>query len=287
MVFSICRRMLDVSSVNVKHFVDHSARPCMASEALSCYPMKGIKDIRRENLLFLVDKAGGQAELARKLNRDRNQVYQWLLDPENKAARGITDKTARMIEKACGLEHGSIDTPKMGLVSHEPGAGKSGHFLKAFGVSEVTGEGDAPSDAIEIRHMEVEAHAGDGDELTFAPTQFPMYYRTAWFLKEGAKPENVRSMRVSGSSMEPVLWDGDRIAIDFGHTHIQDDRVYVIRLDGATLVKRLFRHAGGVRVVSDNPDKVRYPDSIVDADDMNDRLRVYGLVIDKSGRGGL
>jgi phage repressor protein C with HTH and peptisase S24 domain len=60
-------------------------------------------------------------------------------------------------------------------------------------------------------------------------------------------------IRVAGRSMEPTLQDGDEILVD------TDDRrpregIWVLRVDEVVLVKRFRREAGGLEVVSDNPE---------------------------------
>jgi phage repressor protein C with HTH and peptisase S24 domain len=43
---------------------------------------------------------------------------------------------------------------------------------------------------------------------------------------------------------------------------------------------------GRLRVVSDNPDKTKYPDEFIEGDDLNNIL-IIGQVIHKMGEGGL
>jgi hypothetical protein len=75
--------------------------------------MRPIKDIRRDNLAYLVKirggGQGGQSAVARVLGKDRNQIYQWLRPRSNKAHRGISDETARLIEHAFSLPEGAMD----------------------------------------------------------------------------------------------------------------------------------------------------------------------------------
>ena len=70
--------------------------------------MKTRSDYRRENFAALVAKYG-QAGVANRIRKDRNQVYQWTLDPADKAARNISDRSAAAIEEAFGLPRGWLD----------------------------------------------------------------------------------------------------------------------------------------------------------------------------------
>jgi phage repressor protein C with HTH and peptisase S24 domain len=136
--------------------------------------------------------------------------------------------------------------------------------------------------------VEIKVAAGNGKVIPeFVETKYRQRYRLSWFREKGAKPGDVRTMRVQGDSMERTLFDGDKIAVDFGNTEIRNDAVYVIAVGEEARVKRLFRMTDGrVRIVSDNADKATYPDEFVLPDYLN-TLAVLGRVIDKSGSGGL
>lgn len=70
--------------------------------------MKTRTQIRRENLVALVS-VHGQAGVAEIVGKDRNQVYQWGLEPPDKAARNISDRSAALIEDAFGKPRGWLD----------------------------------------------------------------------------------------------------------------------------------------------------------------------------------
>jgi len=62
-------------------------------------------------------------------------------------------------------------------------------------------------------------------------------------------------IRVQGDSMMPTLEDGDEILVDRDRRRIEGrGGVFVIRLDGELMVKRLRTGVGGIEVISDNPD---------------------------------
>lgn len=70
--------------------------------------MKTRSDYRRANFAALVEKHG-QAGVAAIIEKDRNQVYQWTLDPQEPAARNISDRSAAAIEDAFDLPRGWLD----------------------------------------------------------------------------------------------------------------------------------------------------------------------------------
>ena len=62
---------------------------------------------------------------------------------------------------------------------------------------------------------------------------------------------NLRASYVRGDSMEPTLFDGDRIIFDdLGYDG--QDGIYAILYNGAGFVKRLQRGNGVLRIISDN-----------------------------------
>lgn len=68
--------------------------------------MHTIVEIRRTRLAELVEEVGSQAALARLVNKDRNQINQWLGKGQ---ARIMDNDTARMFETVCRKEHGWMD----------------------------------------------------------------------------------------------------------------------------------------------------------------------------------
>lgn len=68
--------------------------------------MQTIIEIRRTNLARLAAEEGSQAALARKVDKDRNQINQWLGKGQ---ARDMDNATARMFEDKCMKPRGWMD----------------------------------------------------------------------------------------------------------------------------------------------------------------------------------
>lgn len=162
--------------------------------------------------------------------------------------------------------------------------------IRAYSVRAVDGnDGVNPETDVMIPEVDVRLSGGSGSIMPeFVETKFEMPFQLWWFKKHGAKPADVRLMKVDGHSMERTLYHDDRVAVNMGdRDRIRDGRVYALVVGSEPRVKRLFNmRDGGVRIVSDNPDKDMYPDEIVPGDD-RDSIIVIGRVIDKSGSGGL
>ncbi|WP_170292316.1 LexA family transcriptional regulator [Xanthomonas maliensis] len=200
-------------------------------------------------------------------------------DPRDGTLRPLADYFGTSVEE---LRTG---TPAQNNSAREP--------MAAYRVKAVDGEdGLDPDREVLVAEVDVLVSAGTGLRAPeFVETRYRMSYQLSWFQHVGAKPENVRVMRVTGDSMERTLFDGDRIAVNLADNRaIVDGKVYVFTTGGVepdVKIKRLFKTSDGrLRVVSDNPDKALYPDEILSADDVSN-VYLVGRVIDRSGRGGL
>lgn len=83
--------------------------PLVGKQKASLPTMKPVSEIRRLRLRELVEQAGSQVAVADKLRKNKNQVYQWLLDPSQDGARNIGPTSARVIETAFKKPRGWLD----------------------------------------------------------------------------------------------------------------------------------------------------------------------------------
>ena len=218
-----------------------------------------------------------QEKLAAEIDRSQGLVWQW-----------VNAKTPIPAERAVDVAR-ALNEPDPGKFSYQYKTMFSeikGRPIRAYQVKS-SEDGLAEGD-IQLPVFDVLVSAGNGTLMPdFVETKYFQTYRQEWFDKEGVKPAEVRVMMVHGDSMNPLLYDGDKVTIALKKTRITNGGVYVILVGDAgdeARVKRLFKQADGrVRIVSDNPDKDLYPDEYMDAG----MVIVLGRVIDKSGKGGL
>lgn len=95
----------------------------------------------------------------------------------------------------------------------------------------------------------VEPCAGDDSLIVF---------RADWYQSRRLKPENLLALKVSGTSMEPNLYDGDVVVMNKADTELIDGEVFVFNLDGEVVIKRAVRDGGQWWLDSDNQDKTRF-----------------------------
>ena len=133
-----------------------------------------------------------------------------------------------------------------------------------FGVAETVLGGEARRDAaVRLPRLDVAASAGPGanvdDEVELGAAYLPVELAAGLGLREGSV------IRVRGSSMEPGLIDGDQIVVDTGQRSPgAAGGIFVIRLDGVVMVKRVRRVAGRLVASSDNPDAPPVPRGPID-----------------------
>ena len=133
-----------------------------------------------------------------------------------------------------------------------------------FGVAE-TLLGAAPREEPMVRlpRLDIAASAGPGAtvdaEVEVGAAWLPTTLARRLGLQEGSV------IRVRGSSMEPGLVDGDLLVVDAGQRRPSlHGGVFVIRIDGVLLVKRVALTATGLAARSDNPDAPPLPDGSIE-----------------------
>ncbi len=122
---------------------------------------------------------------------------------------------------------------------------------------------------------------GDGGGYAeFEPLKKTLPFDDSFFKYRNIKPEFFKLIYGKGDSMSPYINDGDAVGLDISDKIPKDGEVYALFLDGDTMIKRIFREAGGVlRLTSDNK---AYRDKVVD-DSNGDSLIIIGRVVYRSG----
>lgn len=144
-----------------------------------------------------------------------------------------------------------------------------------------------PDDVIFVPESRIEFSGGAGRvaQYELVEDEEPATYRLSWFQKYGINPDHVRRFRVTGDSMEPMLFARDTILVNQDETEVVDGRLYALRYGDQLRVKYLSRRIDGTLVLrSVNP---AYKDEVVSAEMVNEHITVLGRVRDRSGTGGL
>jgi phage repressor protein C with HTH and peptisase S24 domain len=127
-----------------------------------------------------------------------------------------------------------------------------------------------------VMRMPVRASAGPGALPGEAAGKPYLAFHPIWLKSvTGSRASQLSIIRVEGDSMAPTLNTGDDILVDLGDGPERlRDGIYVLRVDGALLVKRLAIHPVGRRVTvqSDNPAYSDMPDCGLDQIDCIGRV---------------
>lgn len=136
-----------------------------------------------------------------------------------------------------------------------------GRLARFLGVSDAHLGGPRDSRVIEVARLDVHAAAGTSGAADQEAMAFARMFPPAMLRALGVRPEAASMISVRGDSMSPLLEHGDEILIDHDACQINGrGGIYVLRLDGDLVVKRLRLAVGGIEVVSDNP---AYPTKIM------------------------
>lgn len=129
-----------------------------------------------------------------------------------------------------------------------------GMLARYMGVPEAVLGGPAADNAVEVARIDVRASAGPGGLVDGEARRQPGMFPPAMLRQLGVRPGAASMIAVQGDSMAPLLEDGDEILVD-GDQRVVRGRggVFVVRIEGELMVKRLRPAVGGIDVVSDNP----------------------------------
>lgn len=137
----------------------------------------------------------------------------------------------------------------------------------------------SPDDYVALPLYDVRAAAGGGAVVGAEEVVDFLHFKRTWVRMElRCGPDDLYLIYVDGESMEPTLRPGDVILVNHRDQGQARDGIYVLRMDGTLLVKRLQRLPGGIiKVTSDNP---AYAPFEVNARDMNTGdIAIIGRVV--------
>lgn len=210
----------------------------------------------------------GQTGLTKVSGASKSVVNQWLTGK----IKSIDIRFALEIERNLGFSHIWLMT----------GEGPP----RIPSVRAIHPDDPLPEDVVMVPEYRIEFSAGDGRLIyEIIEESEPATYRLSWFRKHGINPDRVRRFRVTGDSMEPMLFAGDTILVNMDETEITDGRMYALRYGDQLRVKYLSKRLDGTLILrSVNRD---YKDEEISAEMANEHITIIGRVRDCSGTGGL
>lgn len=107
---------------------------------------------------------------------------------------------------------------------------------------------------IDVRWLNVAASAGPGRLIDDERATATLPFDRAMLERLGIRSTSLAMIEADGDSMAPLIEHGDQIMVDEADRRVgARGGIYVIRLDGALMVKRVSRTADRITIVSDNP----------------------------------
>ena len=113
--------------------------------------------------------------------------------------------------------------------------------------------GGAPP-AVRVPRLDISASAGPGALVEAERRIGDLGVDPALMARLNVRPGDLSVIRASGDSMSPTIADGDELLVDRSDRRLgRAGRIFVIKIDGVLLVKRVSKPGLAVRVASDNP----------------------------------
>ncbi len=151
---------------------------------------------------------------------------------------------------------------------------KRGETVSAEGYT--TGK-DLGADFVLVPRYNVGASAGGGAIIHSEQIVDHLAFRSEWVRSAlDVSVKDLALISVKGDSMEPTLSNGDMILVDTGTRKVEDNAIYVLRYNGALMVKRIQRKVDGTLIIKS--DNIVYEPETVEGDAV-DQLHVVGRVV--------
>lgn len=224
---------------------------------------------RSQRAHLVAERAGGMAALARKSGVPQTTIHRVLNGGEMKAGVLVAIAAAAGVR----LEWLATGTGPM----RADGAG----FAEEAAAFAAAVPRPAPSDDVLISRYDARTAAGLGTADSAGHIVEKVLF-SADFIRNKLRrdPKNLALIECSGDSMEPALRDGDDLLVDTSVTTPRSGPIYILRVGGALLAKRVQpRMDGTVMILSDNP---RYPPETITPSEATP-LDVVGEVLWRSG----
>lgn len=123
------------------------------------------------------------------------------------------------------------------------------------------------SDCIEIDHIHINPSCGKGTAVLEEPEVTPIKLGTHLIqsVLKISHPQNLKTFRACGDSMESIIEDGDMLLVDTGRTDFANGGIFLLTINNDWFVKRLRKRLSGeLDVISDN---TKYPVETFNPDD--------------------
>lgn len=187
--------------------------------------------------------------------RERIGITQKQLEERSKVNQGTISKIERNAQTESAYD--AILAHHLGVDAYWLSTGSGSPLKDESEVNERAADYKSNrSDYIAIPFKTIKARATvDGVEVHFLEDdEMPIFYRKDWVEAQKFRPAALVARKLSGSSMEPALYDGDTVLINTDAQMPRNGKVFLVLVDGILCCKRLRKKAGDEWwITSDNP----------------------------------
>ena len=152
---------------------------------------------------------------------------------------------------------------------------------KHYGISLTGANSD---DCVTIDHIHINPSCGKGTVVLDEPEITPIKLGTQMIqsVLKISHPQNLKTFKACGDSMETIIEDGDMLLVDTGRTDFSNGGIFLLTINNDWFVKRLRKRLSGeLDVISDNE---KYPvETFKPYDDIE--IVVRGRVVKNLSRG--
>lgn len=135
---------------------------------------------------------------------------------------------------------------------------------------------DSKPDLVFVEKVKAKPRAGSGGLETDNEHDGYYSFHSSFIARKGGTADSMKIFEVAGDSMSPTLDDSDMIMVNTKDTDIRTGRIYLLRMSGELMVKRLETRPGGVVLIrSDNKDYEDIPVAIGEDRD----VEVFGRMV--------
>ncbi len=230
-------------------------------------------------LEYIAEKCdGNKAEFARRVKRSPTYINRLASSPDDKNHKNLDEGLAREFDKL-------LDTPELFEVRNYSVDGGKPVKIEARPIVAYDSIDELPKEStVFIPRGGIELSAGNGRKHWEVVELEPLPFQAESLKHIKAKPKNMLAVKVTGASMEPLLFDGDTVIIDKSDRRVPTSGgVFAVVYGDELLVKRLFQLPTGIKVQSDNT--AAGPTFDLKKDECDENLKVIGRVKYRSGFG--
>lgn len=220
--------------------------------------MKTNDEVRRFNLIAAIKKAGSATKLADQAQTAAaylSQIKTGAPDSKTGKPKTMGDELARRIEAAIGEASGWMDTDH---TAEQPHQDPDSPFIDAPGHHGGMGvRVGADAQTVPIRAVKLRLQAGVSDFVVEPDYDVDHgYFQVPKRVIDGLRlnPADLIVMAVKGRSMEPYMFEDERLLVDTSKRTPVANECFAINWNGEPIVKRLIKKGDNWCLYSMNPD---------------------------------